>query len=72
MDGALSGFISWWIFGVGSRILPIFLGCQPRWPHIERPVFILYQIGTAAWVVGAWPNADSLDARCHPRRPGRS
>jgi hypothetical protein len=26
---ALSGFASSWIFGVGRRILPIFLGCQP-------------------------------------------
>ena len=55
---AISGFISSWIFGVGRRILPIFLGCQPRWPHLERPVFIAYQIGAAAWVVGAWPNPD--------------
>jgi len=57
---ALSGFISCWIFGVGRRILPIFLGCQPRWLHIETGVFILYQIGTAAWVLGAWPGTDSL------------
>ncbi len=57
---ALSGFISSWIFGVGRRILPIFLGCQPRWPHLERPVFIVYQIGAAAWVVGAWPHPDSV------------
>jgi hypothetical protein len=57
---AVSGFISSWIFGVGRRILPIFLGCQPRWPHLERPVFIAYQIGAAAWVVGAWPHPDSV------------
>ena len=57
---ALSGFISCWIFGVGRRILPIFLGCQPRWPHIETAVFILYQIGTAAWVLGAWQGSNSL------------
>src|SRR5918994_6855955 len=56
---ALSGFISSWIFGVGRRILPIFLGCKPRWPRLEYRVFILYQIGTAAWVVGAWQQADS-------------
>ena len=55
---ALFGFISSWIFGVGRRILPIFLGCQPRWPHLERRVFILYQLGAGAWVVAAWPNAD--------------
>jgi uncharacterized protein involved in response to NO len=57
---ALSGFISSWIFGIGRRILPIFLGCQPRWPRLERPVFIAYQIGAAAWVIGAWPNPDSV------------
>jgi hypothetical protein len=56
---ALSGFVSSWIFGVGRRILPIFLGCKPRWHDLEYRVFILYQIGTAAWVVGAWPQADS-------------
>ena len=56
---ALSGFISSWIFGVGRRILPIFLGCKPRWGRIEYGVFIAYQIGTAAWVAGAWQQADS-------------
>jgi hypothetical protein len=57
---AVSGFISSWIFGVGRRILPIFLGCQPRWPHLERPVFIAYQLGAAAWVAGAWPHPESM------------
>jgi uncharacterized protein involved in response to NO len=57
---ALSGFISSWIFGVGRRILPIFLGCLPRWPRLEPGVFILYQVGVAAWVVGAWPHPNSL------------
>ena len=52
---ALSGFVSSWIFGVGRRILPIFLGCKPRWARIEHGTFIAYQIGTAAWVAGAWP-----------------
>jgi hypothetical protein len=56
---ALSGFISSWIFGVGRRILPIFLGCQPRWTHLEPGVFMSYQVGAAAWVVGAWPHPDS-------------
>lgn len=55
---ALFGFINSWIFGVGRRILPIFLGCQPRWPHLERRVFIFYQLGAAAWVVAAWPDSD--------------
>jgi uncharacterized protein involved in response to NO len=57
---ALSGFITCWIFGVGRRILPIFLGCQPRWLHAETAVFVVYQIGITAWVVGAWQDADSL------------
>jgi uncharacterized protein involved in response to NO len=56
---ALSGFISSWIFGVGRRILPIFLGCKPKWAALEHGVFILYQIGTAVWLVGAWPHLDS-------------
>ena len=56
---ALSGFVSSWIFGVGSRILPIFLGCRPRWPKLDTPIFAVYQIGVAAWVVGAWPHAES-------------
>jgi hypothetical protein len=54
---ALYGFISSWIFGVGRRILPTFLGCHPRWPSIERGVFVLYQVGAAAWVTGAWPDS---------------
>ena len=58
-SAALSGFVTSWIFGVGRRILPIFLGCRPRWTHLEAGVFILYQIGVAAWVVGAWPQAES-------------
>lgn len=57
---ALFGFVTSWIFGVGRRILPIFLGCQPRWARIERGVFIGYQIGAIAWVVGAWPSTDSV------------
>lgn len=57
---ALFGFISSWIFGVGRRILPIFLGCQPRWSRIEPAVFVVYQLGVIAWVVGAWPNTDSI------------
>lgn len=56
---ALAGFTSSWIFGVGSRILPIFLGCIPRWPHLDAAVFSAYQIGALAWVIGAWPNSES-------------
>ena len=52
---ALFGFITSWIFGVGRRILPIFLGCQPRWARFEPAVFAGYQAGVLLWVVGAWP-----------------
>ena len=55
---ALYGFISSWIFGMGRRILPIFLGCQPRWTNLERAVFITYQAGVFAWATGAWPEPD--------------
>lgn len=57
---ALFGFIGSWIFGVGRRILPIFLGCRPRWPRVEPPVFVMYQLGVLAWSVGAWPQPESL------------
>ena len=57
---ALFGFIASWIFGVGRRILPIFLGCRPRWPRLEPAVFLAYQLGVIAWSAGAWPAADSL------------
>lgn len=57
---ALLGFTSSWIFGVGSRILPIFLGCIPRWPQLDAVVFAAYQAGAIAWVVGAWPDSESL------------
>ena len=61
---ALVGFTSSWIFGVGSRILPIFLGCIPRWPRLDGAVFIAYEAGAVAWVCGAWPDQGSpgLDA----------
>jgi hypothetical protein len=52
---ALAGFTSSWIFGVGSRIFPIFLGCVPRWPQRQRSIFVCYQIGTVLWTIGAWP-----------------
>ncbi len=56
---SLFGFITSWIFGVGRRILPIFLGCRPRWERAERAIFIAYQAGATAWTIGAWPNGDS-------------
>jgi hypothetical protein len=56
---ALFGFINSWIFGVGRKILPIFLGCRPRGLRLERAVFVMYQAGTVAWVIGAWPDSGS-------------
>jgi hypothetical protein len=52
---ALVGFTSSWIFGVGSRIFPIFVGCVPRWPQLQRAIFVTYQIGAVLWTIGAWP-----------------
>lgn len=52
---ALYGFAGSWIFGVGRRILPLFLGWETRWPRLEQPVFLLYQAGVACWSAGAWP-----------------
>jgi hypothetical protein len=54
-EAALMGFAASWIFGVGRRIFPVFLGWQTRWPHVERPAFILYQGSAVLWAVGAWP-----------------
>jgi hypothetical protein len=61
---ALTGFTSSWIFGIGSRIFPIFLGCVPRWPRRQRVIFLMYQIGAVLWTTGAWPAPRSsiLDA----------
>jgi hypothetical protein len=57
---ALTGFASSWIFGVGSRIFPIFLGCVPRWPHRQHAIFALYQAGAIVWTIGAWPAPRAL------------
>ena len=46
--------------------------CQPRWPDLERPVFVAYQVGAAAWVAGAWPNPDSLLCSMSCAPPERS
>jgi hypothetical protein len=61
---ALAGFTSSWIFGVGSRIFPIFVGCVPRWPQRQRTIFAMYQAGVVLWTIGAWPAPRSsiLDA----------
>jgi uncharacterized protein involved in response to NO len=59
-SAALFGFITSWIFGVGRRILPIFLGCQPGGQRAEPSVFVAYQIGVVAWVAGAWPSDEPM------------
>lgn len=53
----LYGFVGSWILGAGRRLFPISLGWQPRFSGLERPSFALYQLGVAAWAVGAWPYA---------------
>jgi uncharacterized protein involved in response to NO len=55
---ALFGFAGSWIFGVGRRVFPIFLGWRARCPPLERPAYWTYQLGVAAWSAGSWP-ADS-------------
>ena len=55
---------------MGSRILPIFLGCRPHRPELDAPVFALYQIGVAAWVVGAFPPAPESPALTVVRAAG--
>ncbi len=51
----LFGFVVSWIFGAGRRLFGSSLGWRARWPALERPVFLLYQAGVAAWCAGAWP-----------------
>jgi hypothetical protein len=52
---ALYGFAGSWILGAGRRLFPISLGFKPRWPRLEWPAFLAYQLGVAAWSLGAWP-----------------
>jgi hypothetical protein len=52
---ALYGFAANWIFGVGRRIFPIFLGLKPRWPQVESPAYVAHQLGVTLWAAGAWP-----------------
>jgi len=52
----LYGFVGSWILGTGRRLFPISLGWRPRWPRLETPAFALYQLGAAAWAIGAWPD----------------
>jgi hypothetical protein len=52
---ALWGFAGSWIFGVGRRILPGFLGWRPRTPRAEGTAFVVYQAAVAFSVAAAWP-----------------
>lgn len=55
----LYGFVGSWILGTGRRLFPISLGWRPRWPRLETPAFALYQLGAAAWAIGAWPDTSA-------------
>jgi uncharacterized protein involved in response to NO len=55
----LYGFTGSWILGAGRRLFPISLGWKPRWPSLERPAFVAYQLGVVAWSLGAWPASGS-------------
>lgn len=55
----LYGFTGSWILGAGRRLFPLSLGWKPRWPSLERPAFLAYQLGVAAWSLGAWPAVGS-------------
>jgi len=59
---ALFGFAGSWIFGVGRRIFPVFLGWRTAAPALERPAFFIYQLGVVAWSAGAWPGGAASDA----------
>lgn len=52
---AFYGFAGSWIFGAGRRLFPGSLRLKTRWPRLERPALVLYQLGVAAWCTGAWP-----------------
>lgn len=54
---ALWGFAGSWIFGVGRRIFPGFLGWRPRAPRAEVPAFLIYQAAVGLNVAAAWPFA---------------
>jgi hypothetical protein len=53
--GALWGFAGSWIFGVGRRIFPVFMGWRARGGWVEGAAFMTYQIAVAASVAAAWP-----------------
>lgn len=52
---ALWGFAGSWIFGIGRRIFPGFLGWQPRAARAESVAFVIYQAAVALSTVAAWP-----------------
>ncbi len=59
---ALYGFAGSWIFGVGRRIFPVFIGWTPRSARWDRPVFLLYETGVLLWSAGAWPEQTAAGA----------
>lgn len=54
---AVWGFAGSWIFGIGRRIFPGFLGWQPRASRAENGAFIAYQAAVALCAATAWPTA---------------
>ena len=50
---ALWGFVGSWLFGMSSRILPVFMGVQQLHESASRKLFISYQTAVAAWVAVA-------------------
>jgi hypothetical protein len=52
---ALWGFAGSWIFGIGRRIFPGFLGWRLRAPRAEGAAFLVYHLAVAMSVAAAWP-----------------
>jgi hypothetical protein len=60
----LLGFGGSCLFGVARRLFPASLGFRPTASRWERPTWLLYQAGVAAWAAGAWSiDADAQVAR---------
>jgi hypothetical protein len=59
---ALWGFAGSWIFGVGRRIFPGFLGWRPRAPRAEVTAFLVYQAAVVLSVAAEWPFAVGASA----------
>jgi hypothetical protein len=59
---ALWGFAGSWLFGVGRRIFPGFLGWRPRAPRAEVTAFLVYQAAVVLSVAAEWPFAVGASA----------